>query len=51
MLANVLILPLPGWVQALWIAAPLLGGLIGNHLAKDGPVPVADSVEPAPPEA
>lgn len=29
---NVLVLPLPGWMQALSVAAPLLGGLIANHL-------------------
>ena len=31
---NVLILPLPGWMQALSIAAPLIGGLLANHLVK-----------------
>ena len=29
---NVLVLPLPGWMQALSVAAPLLGGLLANHL-------------------
>jgi hypothetical protein len=29
---NTIILPLPGWMQVLSIAAPLLGGLIANHL-------------------
>ena len=29
---NVLVLPLPGWMQALSVVAPLLGGLIANHL-------------------
>ena len=39
---NVLILPLPGWMQALSIAAPLIGGLLANHLVKDAaPVPAA----------
>lgn len=39
---SVLSLPLPGWMQALSIAAPLLGGLIGNHLVSGG-APVADT--------
>src|ERR1044072_8475898 len=39
---NVLILPLPGWMQALSIAAPLIGGLLANHLVKEAaPVPAA----------
>jgi hypothetical protein len=50
-LANVLVLPLPGWMQALWIAAPLLGGLIGNHLVKNAPVTASDPLETPPPEA
>lgn len=29
---NTIVLPLPGWMQALSIAAPLIGGLIANHL-------------------
>jgi hypothetical protein len=31
-LLNTLVMPLPGWMQALSIVAPLIGGLIGNHL-------------------
>lgn len=31
-LANVLVLPMPGWMQALSVVAPLLGGLVANHL-------------------
>jgi len=31
-IANVIVLPMPGWMQALSIAAPLLGGFIANHL-------------------
>ena len=27
-----MILPMPGWLQAIAVAAPLIGGLIGNHL-------------------
>jgi len=29
---NIFALPMPGWMQALSFVAPLLGGLIGNHL-------------------
>jgi len=52
-LANVLVLPLPGWMQALWIAAPLLGGLVGNHLVRDQAAEIAteETADPAPPEA
>jgi hypothetical protein len=41
---NTLVLPLPGWMQALSIAAPLLGGLIGNSLiaARDPAAPTTD---------
>lgn len=44
-IANVLVLPMPGWMQALSIAAPLLGGFIANHLVatRTGPV---ESVSP-----
>jgi hypothetical protein len=42
-LLNMLVLPLPGWMQALSIAAPLIGGLIANHLVKGGPAGPADS--------
>jgi hypothetical protein len=31
---GVLPLPMAGWMQAVTIAAPLLGGLIANHLVK-----------------
>lgn len=50
-LANVFILPLPGWMQALWIAAPLIGGFIGSHLVKGGAVVATETVETAQPEA
>ena len=33
-LVTVLILPMPGWMQAVAIVAPLIGGLIANHLVK-----------------
>jgi hypothetical protein len=36
-LLNTLVLPLPGWMQVLSIAAPLIGGLIANHLVKGAP--------------
>lgn len=34
-LLNVMVLPMPGWLQAIAIAAPLIGGLIGNHLVTE----------------
>lgn len=34
-LLTVFILPMPGWLQAVAVAAPLVGGLIANHLVKD----------------
>lgn len=47
-LLNVLILPLPGWMQALSIAAPLIGGLLANHLVKDAaPAEAATVDEPS----
>jgi hypothetical protein len=48
-LLNTLVLPLPGWMQVLSIAAPLIGGLIANHLARSAPAVAA--IESAPPEA
>jgi hypothetical protein len=43
-LLNMLVLPLPGWMQALSIAAPLIGGFIANHLVKAAvPAPMAAS--------
>lgn len=32
-LLTVMILPMPAWMQAVSVAAPLFGGLLGNHLA------------------
>ena len=32
---NVLILPMPSWLQAVAVLAPLTGGLIANHLVGD----------------
>jgi hypothetical protein len=40
-LLNVLVLPMPGWMQALSVVAPLIGGLIGNHLVKAAPAAAA----------
>lgn len=40
-LINVLVLPMPGWMQAIAVLAPLLGGLIANHLVAE-----RDYVEP-----
>ena len=48
---NMLVLPLPGWMQALSIAAPLVGGLIGNHLVRGGPAPAAATTDAAEPPA
>ena len=31
-LMSVMILPMPGWLQAIAVAAPLVGGLIAAHL-------------------
>lgn len=47
---NMLVLPLPGWMQALSIAAPLIGGLIGNHLVAAG-APAAATTDVPPAEA
>lgn len=37
-LLTLLVLPMPGWLQALGVVAPLLGALIGNHLVAARPV-------------
>jgi hypothetical protein len=44
-LLNTLILPMPSWMQVVWIAAPLIGGLLGNHLARDRVTPAAATVD------
>lgn len=44
-LANVFVLPLPGWMQVLWIAAPLIGGFIGNHLVRPAAPAVTDPID------
>ncbi len=33
-LLVVLVLPLPGWLQAATVLLPLLGGFIGNHMVR-----------------
>jgi hypothetical protein len=40
---SVLTLPLAGWVQALTIAMPVLGGLFANHLVRGGEPAIAES--------
>ena len=42
---NAWILPMPSWMQVVWIAAPLVGGLIGNHLARGGAAPAAATTD------
>jgi len=43
-LLNVMVLPMPGWMQAIAVAAPLIGGLLANHLVAERVV--ADDVTP-----
>jgi hypothetical protein len=50
-LVTVMILPMPGWLQAIAVAAPLIGGLVGNHLVRErlpvaSAAPVAAAAEP-----
>jgi hypothetical protein len=47
-LLNTLILPMPGWLQALAVAAPLIGGLIANHLVANRIVIEVDDEEEPP---
>ena len=35
-LVNVMILPMPGWLQVVSVLAPVLGGLIANHIVAEG---------------
>jgi hypothetical protein len=44
-LLNTLVLPMASWMQVVWIAAPLVGGLIGNHLGRGAPVPAAATTD------
>jgi hypothetical protein len=48
---NMLVLALPGWMQALSVVAPLLGGLIGNHLVRGGAAPAAATTDAGEPPA
>ena len=43
-LLNVLILPMPGWMQAIAVSAPLIGGLIANHLVVERVEAAAEEV-------
>ena len=42
---NAWILPMPGWMQVVWIVAPLIGGLIGNHLGRGAVAPAAATTD------
>jgi hypothetical protein len=44
-LLNTLILPMASWMQVVWIAAPLVGGLLGNHLARGSVAPAAATTD------
>jgi len=46
-LLSILSLPLAGAEQALAIAAPVLGGLIGHHLVKTRPAAAPEAAAPA----
>lgn len=39
---SVLTLPIAGWIQALTIAVPVLGGLFANHLVRGGEAAVTE---------
>lgn len=38
-LLSVLVLPMPSWLQAVAVLAPLIGGLVGNHLVAERSTP------------
>ena len=46
-LATILLLPMPGWLQALGIVAPLVGGAIGEGLVSANPPATPGVTEPA----
>ena len=46
-LLTTLILPMPGWLQAIAVLAPLIGGLIANHLVAEGEIAAAPSAPAA----
>jgi len=48
---NAFLLLMPVQMQALWLAAPLLGGLLGNLLVGSGPAPAAMTTEVEAPPA
>jgi hypothetical protein len=48
--ANVFLAPFPAWMDIASVAAPLIGGLIGNHLVKGATAPEAATTEEAPEE-
>jgi hypothetical protein len=49
--AFMLPLHLELWIAALWVLAPLLGGLIGSRLIGNGPATVTVEETEAPPAA
>ena len=48
-LLTVLMLPMPGWMQAVAVVAPLVGGLIANHLVRDRVIEPTMEAPPAKP--
>jgi uncharacterized membrane protein YdcZ (DUF606 family) len=46
-LLTILVLPMPGWLQAVAVLAPLAGALIGNHLVRERAIVVAPSAPAA----
>jgi hypothetical protein len=48
--ANVFLAPFPVWMAIASVAAPLIGGLIGNHLVKSAAAPEAATTDEVPAE-
>jgi hypothetical protein len=46
-LVTTMILPMPGWLQAIAVTAPLIGGLVGNHLVRERQPAAATPQTPA----
>jgi hypothetical protein len=44
-LANIFLAPFPAWMEIASVAAPLIGGLIGNHLVGGEAAPTAATVD------